>query len=457
MGRVLETVETPAFGAMEEAARPFAEAFVEMLAARRYEPSWMRRRREAAWEEFLRLPMPGADEESWRRTDVRPLKLGAFAQAFGGQPPGQPLGAKPRGVALPIPRGPAAENVVVRADGSAVHVRLSEALARQGVIFTDLETAIRKHPDPLEAYCLTGNVPEAAGKFAALHGAFCTGGTFLYVPPGVVVDVPLQAVVHYGTGPLVDTSHTIVVAGEGSQVTLLEELTSKDGGGQGIHVGRVELFIGDGAQVRFGHIQAWGRGVWNFASHRARLGRDSQLQWISGLWGSRLSKVFQEVELRQRGSRAEMMGLILGRGRQHLDYETFQDHQSPDCTSDLLYKGALMEQARSVWRGMIRVAPGANGTDAYQVNNNLLLDRRARADSIPGLEIEANEVRCTHGATAGEMDKEQLFYLQSRGVHPKVARRLIVEGFFEPLLGRVGLEAIQRRLTRAVDAALSAQ
>ncbi|MFQ6673107.1 MAG: Fe-S cluster assembly protein SufD, partial [Candidatus Tectimicrobiota bacterium] len=282
---------------------------------------------------------------------------------------------------------------------------------------------------------------------------FCTGGTFLYVPPGVVVDVPLQSLVHFRRGQVADSSHTLVVVGEQSQVTFIEELASSNGG-PGLHVGAVELFLDAGAQVRFGHVQAWGASVWNFALHRAHLGRDSQLQWISGLWGSRLSKVFQEVELQGRGGRAEMLGLLLGRGRQHLDYETFQDHQAPDCSSDLLYKGTFRGRARSVWRGMIRVAPGANGTDAYQINNNLLLDRRARADSIPGLEIEANEVRCTHGATAGQVDKEQLFYLKSRGVPSTVAQRIIVEGFFQQVFERIAVAPMERRLRKALDAAL---
>ncbi len=457
MSHAREGLENPDSPEEDKTAEAFPEAFKNVLAARRDEPAWMRQRREAAWEDFARLPMPTTNEESWRRTDIRSLDLEPFALALSQKVPEEYLDAKPRGVVLPITRGPYTENLVVHADGTAVHVRLSEELASQGVIFTDLNTAVRQHSDLLKAYYLTGKVPEGARKFAALHGAFCTGGTFLYVPPGMVVDVPLQAVVHFRSGQVADSSHTLVVAGENSQFTFLEELSSKNGGSPGFHVGAVDIFVGSGANVRFGHIQAWGGSVWNFAVHRACLGRDSQLQWISGIWGSRLSKVHHEVELQDQGGRAEMLALLLGRGRQHLDYETFQDHQAPNCTSDLLYKGTFMDRARSVWRGMIRVAIGANGTDAYQVNNNLLLDRRARADSIPGLQIEANEVRCTHAATAGQIDKEQLFYLKSRGVPAPVAQRIIVEGFFEQVLQRIAAEPIERRLRKAVDAALAAR
>lgn len=438
---------------LEEAPAALFDAYLRLAESRQDEPKWMHIKREAAWEEFSRLPMPKASDEAWRRTDIRSLDLSAFAQALGQGGPGEQLEGKPRGVALPIKVKPASQNFIVRSNGSGVHVHLAEELARQGVVFTDLNTAVREHQDLVSQYYLSGKVPEGSRKFAALHRAFCSGGTFLYVPPGVMVEAPLQAVVSYKKGQVVDSSHTLVIVGEGSQVTFIEELSSRNGQAPGLHVGGVEIFLGAGANVKFGHIQAWAPNVWNFAVHRAYLGRDSQLKWFSGLWGGGTSKVFQEVELKERGANAEMVGLLLGRGRQHLDYETFQDHQAPDTKSDLLYKGTLTERARSVWRGMIRVAPGANGTDAYQVNNNLLLDRRARADSIPGLEIEANEVRCTHGATAGQVDAEQLFYLQSRGIPARAAQQLIVEGFFEPVFERIDFEPVEQRLRKAVGEA----
>jgi Fe-S cluster assembly protein SufD len=398
--------------------------------------------------------MPSAQDESWRRTDIRALDLGAFASGFSALGPKKVLSARPKGVGPPLRSPQAAQNILIHFNGSGLYRQLSGELASQGVIFTDLATALRRHPDLLEPYMLRSSTPRGARKFASLHGALLGGGTFLYVPQGVEVEVPLQAVTYYGGRPVADSSHTLVVVEAEARVTFVERFVSANGASQGLHVGGLEVFLGPGARLGLGHIQAWGPGVWNFALHKAHLSRDSELRWVSGLWGSRLSKVFQEVELCQRGARAEMLGVIVARGRQHLDYETFQDHQAPDCTSDLLYKGTLMGRSRSVWRGMIRVAPGANGTDAYQVNNNLLLDRRARADSIPGLEIEANEVRCTHGATAGQIDREQLFYLQSRGLPLAEARKLIVEGFFEPVYQRVGQAALERYLKRTVERAL---
>ncbi len=450
MSQTTDAIRASDDGGSGRAAWALAAAFENFIRLRQDEPSWMQLRRESAWEEFTRLPMPSAKDEAWRRTDIRSLDLESFAPVLGRREIERPVNAKPRGVPLPIRVKPNEQNFIVHANGSGVHVQLDEALARRGVVLTDLNTALRDHQDLIDQYFGRGRVPPGGDKFAALHTAFCSGGTFLYVPPGLEVDVPLQAVVRFRSGQVVDASHTLVIAGENSRVTFLEELASKNGQTQGLHVGGVELFVGAGSHVRFGHIQAWGQNVWNFAVHRAYMGRDSQLQWTSGIWGSRLSKVFQEVELQERGGQAEMLGLLLGRRRQHLDYETFQDHQAPDTTSDLLYKGTLSGRARSVWRGMIRVAPGANGTDAYQINNNLMLDRRARADSIPGLEIEANEVRCTHGATAGQLDAEQLFYLQSRGIPPALAQRLIVEGFFEPVFQRIGLEPMERRLRKVI-------
>lgn len=450
MSKRTGTPEAAAAASKEAADGAFLKAFQKTQETWKDEPAWLRLKREAAWEEFSRLPMPTANDEAWRRTDIRGLNLPSFAPALAKKLPERTVGSKPRGVALPVKVKPSSQNFVIHANGEGVYAHLDEELARKGVILTDLATAAREHSDLVSQHYLSGKVPEGAKKLNAMHAAFSTGGNFVYVPPGVVVEAPLQAVMSYRKGQAVDFSHTLVIAGENSQVTFIEECSSRNGKASGLHVGGIEVFVGSGAIVRFGHIQAWAPSVWNFAVHRAYMGRDSRLQWISGIWGSRLSKVFQEVELQERGGEAEMLGLLLGRGQQHLDYETFQDHLAPDTKSDLLYKGTLSDKSRSVWRGMIRVEKGANGTDAYQVNNNLMLDRRARADSIPGLEIEANEVRCTHGATAGQVDKDQLFYLQSRGIPSEEAQRLIVEGFFEPVFQRIRLEPIEQRLRKAV-------
>jgi Fe-S cluster assembly protein SufD len=315
----------------------------------------------------------------------------------------------------------------------------------------DLASAVKHHPELLERYLLTQAVASETDAFSALHGAFWTGGTFLYVPKGIRVQEPLFNVIGLSSAGSVDLNHTIVVLEEGAEATLVQE-TAGSGREQApaLHVGAVELIVGRAARLRFVNIQNWDTGTWHFSRERALVGPDAGLQWTVGGLGSRLSKVNQEVALAGQGAHAQVNGVMFTTGRQHLAYFTRQDHMAPHTTSDLLYKGGLKDASRIVWKGMIRVEKDAQRTDAYQKNDNLVLSETARADSIPGLEIEANDVRCTHGATAGRVDEDMIFYLRSRGISREAAIRLIVEGFFANVYDRITLEPVQETLRRAV-------
>ena len=286
---------------------------------------------------------------------------------------------------------------------------------------------------------------------SALHAAFWTGGVFLYVPKGVKVDDALFHLVGLSSSGSVDLNHTLVVLEDGAEATLVQETAGKGrGDAPALHCGAVELFVGRGAKLRFVNIQNWDLGTWHFSRERAIVGADAQLQWTVGALGSRLSKVNQEVALAGEGASAQVNGVMFTSARQHLAYFTRQDHQAPHTTSDLLYKTGLKDHSRVVWKGMIRVDKPAQKTDAYQKNDSLILSENSRADSIPGLEIEANDVRCTHGATAGRVDEEMVFYLQSRGIKRDEAVRLIVEGFFANVYDRITLEPVRETLRQAV-------
>ena len=237
------------------------------------------------------------------------------------------------------------------------------------------------------------------------------------VPKGVTLEAPLFSLVGMGRSGRVDMSHTLVVLEEGAEATLVREASGQGAGDStpGLHVGALEVFLGQGARLRLVNIQNWDEHTWHFSRERAIVGRDASLQWTVGGLGSRLAKVNQEVALAGQGAKAQVNGVMFTTGRQHLAYFTRQDHIAPHTTSDLLYKAGLKDKSRIVWKGMIRVEKDAQRTDAYQKNDNLVLSHSARADSIPGLEIEANDVRCTHGATAGRVDEEMIFYAQARG------------------------------------------
>ncbi|MEZ0396850.1 MAG: Fe-S cluster assembly protein SufD [Anaerolineales bacterium] len=407
--------------------------------------------RRRAWEVYKSLPLPTVNEEAWRRTDLRTLPAAAFRlpapEAY------RDLTPVPDELLKPLTADQHGGQIVLLPGGARLD--LDPALARQGVIFTDLRTAEREHPDLVAR--LAGQIvrPEE-GKFAALAAAFSQNGILLYVPKGVTVEQPLHSVL-WGPGEgLAHISHLLVWVDDGASVTYVHETASPDEMNASMHAGSLEVRVGSGAALKFVELQSWGRHVWNFTHARVQVERDGNLDWIYGAVGSKLTKTFAELELTGQGASGRMSGFYFADGSQHLDLDTQQDHLAPHTTSDFLYKGALKGSSRAVWQGMIYVAPGAQKTDGYQANRNLLLSPAARADSIPGLEILADDVRCTHGATVSKLEAEPLFYLKSRGIPQTEAEQLLVEGFFDPIMQRIPFEGVRERFQQVIFEKMSA-
>jgi Fe-S cluster assembly protein SufD len=408
--------------------------------------SFIHNYRERAWGAFETLPMPTLTDEPWRRTDIRGLEQGRFRLP---QPDEyQALPAAPERLLQPLIGDEHGGQIVTLPGG--VRKDLNADLAAKGVIFTDLLTAERDHAELL-APVMGQIVRPDEGKFAALASAMARTGVFLYVPRGVQVEQPLHSIL-WGPGQyMAYFSHIIVYLEEGSSATFVHEAASEtEPEGQSLHGGIVELHVGPGANLRFVELQSWGEHVWNFAHSRARVHQSGNLDWIFGAMGSRLTKNFSDLDLVGDGAVGRMSGFYFTNGVQHLDHDTQQNHMAPHTTSDLLFKGALKGRSRSVWQGMIYVAPGAQRTDGYQANRNLVLSDKARADSIPGLEILADDVRCTHGATVGKINADEVFYLRSRGIPYQEAERLIVEGFFDPIMQRIPFEGVRARFQDAI-------
>jgi Fe-S cluster assembly protein SufD len=298
---------------------------------------------------------------------------------------------------------------------------------------------------------MAGSVVHAnEGKFAALAEALSQNGVILYVPRDVEVKDPLQSIL-WGPGlNLAHFSHILVWIDEGASATYVHESASPDEKGHTLHSGVVEIYIAPGARLQFVELQSWGNHVWNFSHERARVERDGNLEWIFGAVGSHLTKNFSDLDLVGEGATGRMSGFYFADGTQHLDHDTQQNHLAPYTTSDLLFKGALKGRSRSVWQGMIYVAPGAQKTDGYQANRNLVLSKEAHSDSIPGLEILADDVRCTHGVTVGKIEQEPLFYTRSRGIPQDEAEQLIVQGFFEAIMQRIPFEGVRQRFQQAI-------
>jgi len=401
--------------------------------------------RQAAWQVYQSLPFPTTQEEAWRRTDLRKLKAAEFRLASSS------------GAAQAIPAellAPLADSQhggeIVLSPGT-VEVFLAPELAAKGVVFTDLLTAEKEHPDLL-ARIIGQLVRAEEGKFAALASALAENGVLLYVPRNVSIDQPLHSL-YWGAGEkLAHVTHILGWLEDNASATYVHESASPvDAKEQTVHAGVVEVRVGPGANLRFVELQSWGENVWNFTHERGQVERDANLDWIFGAVGSQLTKNFSTLDLAGQGAVGKMSGFYFTDRDQHLDHYTQQNHLAPATTSDLLFKGALLEKSRSVWQGMIYVAPNAPKADGYQANRNLVLSKAARADSIPGLEILTDDVRCTHGATVGRIDQDQVFYLLSRGIPQREAERLIVEGFFEPIMQRIPFEGVRERFQESIS------
>ncbi|MCA9264215.1 MAG: Fe-S cluster assembly protein SufD [Planctomycetales bacterium] len=421
----------------------FTSASLARFIESRQEPAWVTERRQAAWDAFESLGWPQRNEEEWIRTDIRLFKLDAF------QPPVSTPSLDEVSFSGTLAQGVALAGNTVARDGISVAATLTSRWTEQGVVFGSLDHLVHSHGDLIQKYMLVRAVDPQFDRFSALHAAFWSGGTFLYVPRGVVIDEPLHILASLAD-KAVDMGHVLIVLEEGAEATVLTEMVSDGESAGGLHCGAVELFVGPHARLRYVGLQDWGKNVWHFGHEKALVGRDATLQWTIGALGSKLSKVNQHVALVGTGAESQVNGTMFTEDRQHLSYHTLQHHEAPHCRSDFLYKAALQDKSRTVWRGMIKVDPDAQKTDGYQRNDNLLLSNQARADSIPGLEIEADDVRCTHGSTTGKVDEELIFYAQSRGFTRQEAIRMVVTGFFQQIFDRITIESVRDALGNAI-------
>ncbi|GIW96091.1 MAG: Fe-S cluster assembly protein SufD [Pirellulaceae bacterium] len=409
---------------------------------RRHEPDWLIEHRREALERFLAMDWPSRTSEEWLRTDIRAFRLDRYRLPL--EPPAtrdSPAGLLSEGVEL--------AGYVRSRDSFTVQEHLEPYWQERGVIFSSVEHLPDDVWELFRPYLTQPLIDPGYDRFAALQSAFWSGGRVLYVPRGVTVDRPFHSLSVLSSGAT-DLGRTLIILEEGSEATVMIETSSLEPIGDGFHCGATEVHVGPGAVLRLVNLQNWGHRVWHFAHQKAVVAQDASLQWTVAALGSRLAKTNQHVELVGPGANCQVNGVMFTEDRQHLSFHTLQHHAAPACKSDFLYKAALQDQSRTVWRGMIRVDHGAQKTDGYQRNDNLLLSPDVRADSIPGLEIEADDVRCTHGSTTGRIDEELLFYAQCRGLTRKEATRLIVMGFFQQVFDRITIDSVREALAAAI-------
>ena len=447
MPNSLQAPEAPISEEVEEPSR-LDKGTVERIS--QGAPTWLSERRRHAWSVFENTPFPSTRSEEWRYTDVsRLLNLDDLRLAADG---GQvETSARPDGLTAAMDEDHAASGHIAMIDGGVAHLDLDPALSEQGVVLTSLKSAVEEHADLLEELLATEVVPAEDGKFEALNAALWTDGVLLYVPSNVKLDLPIRATRWLSESGSAVCTRTLIIAEPGSQVSYVDELVSEDFESRTLVSSVVEVIARDGAQVQYVSIQRLGRGAFCQSTQRTLAHRDSKLDTLNVNLGASVSRLDLNARLLGPGAHSDMLGLYFGDGDQHFDHNTSQDHIAPDTGSDLLYKGALDESSRAAFRGIIRVHPDAQRTDAYQTNRNLLLSDDARADSLPNLEIEADDVKCSHGASVGQLDSETLFYLLSRGMSRQQAERLVVLGFLRDVMVRLPLAGVIEKVTRAIE------
>ena len=437
----------------ESVARALSVESLERVS--RDEPTWLKERRSHAWSVYEATPMPTTKLEEWRYTDLsKKLDLETLSLSEAETAPDDPS-AWPARLRATMDEDHAASGHIVFIDGHVVHADLDSDLASQGVVLKSLHEAVDSHAELVQEHLATEALPPEEGKFASLNAALWVDGIFLFVPKGVQLELPIRVTRWLSEAGTAYMSRVLIVAENHSQVSYVDEVVSNDFTTQMFTSTAAEVIAKDGAQVQFVSVQRLGRGSFYHSVQRTLANRDATLDTLNVGLGASVSRVDLNAKLLGPGATSDMLGLYFGDGSQHFDFNTSQDHTVPNTSSDLLYKGALDGASRSVFRGIIRVHEGAQRTDAYQTNRNLLLSNDARADSLPNLEIEADDVKCSHGATVGELDADAKFYLMSRGLDRVQAERLVVLGFLGEVLARLPLGGVGEKVTRVIEEKLA--
>ena len=409
-------------------------------------PDWFRDQQRTAWQQFESLPNPTRKDQAWRFSNVGLLDLAPFKI-------GDLLSEDDRKNVLKYSRGldEYAGRMIFANDQLIERDVVSEDLKRRGVIFQPLERAMVEHADLFRKYFMSTEAKLGSAKFAALHQALVSSGTFLFVPRGVEIEQPIEIFHWLRHDNMSIFPHLLLVTDELAKVTVIEHFRSCERTAAGFACGVNDLIAGPGAKVTYVCAQNWADNVIALQMNTTTVDHDASAMSLNLHLGSRYSRFESLSRLTGEGGRSDLLAVAVAKHQQEFDARTLQDHVSPHTASDLLYKNALDDRARTIFGGLIRVEPHAHFTDAYQKVRNLLLSDDAEANSMPGLEILADNVRCTHGATSGQVDEDELFYLRSRGIPVPVAQRLIVTGFLDEVVQRLDHPAISEHLHRLIE------
>ncbi|OGQ06406.1 MAG: Fe-S cluster assembly protein SufD [Deltaproteobacteria bacterium RIFCSPLOWO2_01_44_7] len=408
------------------------------------EPRWLQERREAAAKEFAALPLP-TQEEFWRRTNLKQIKMERFSPL-----PASQNGALKGSASTQLPIKLLVSGEFLYGEKTSPSTLDNDCL-KHGVKLTSLAQAIQENGELVAKYLGKG-LQDRHEKFSTQNEAYWQTGAFCYIPKNVSVELPLLIASHFESSGKSGFPRLLVVLDKGAQATLVHYATSESDGDNNFLNSIAEIYVEEGANLTWIDLQSLSNQTYEIALKRVEVGRNSKLKWVMDIQGSKLSKTNIETVLNGEGACAEVLGLVCGSGKQHLELYSLTHHIAPHTTADILVKGTASDQAKTIFQGMIKIEKEAQQTESYMANNNLVLSEKAHADSIPRLEIEADDVKASHGATIGQVDAEQLFYLRARGLNREMAERLLVEGFYEDVFGRVPLEGIRELMRKNLEA-----
>jgi Fe-S cluster assembly scaffold protein SufB len=354
-----------------------------------------------------------------------------------------------------LPDGPRAGRIVQSA-GAIVHVELDEALAERGVILCSLEQAFEAHPELVKEW-FSKRLPIDRHKLEAANAAFWTGGAFLYVPRGVTVEEPFEIVYAIDRPGIAQYGRTLVVGGETSEFRVHEYDLAENFQGQALHAGAFELYLKDGARCHLAQFQDWGHGeVFDVSTRFVGVGRDAYCHWLPALLGGHLVRQHLELAVSEKGGDMAFRGLFFAEEKEHLDVFAVDLHETGPSGGDVHWRGTATGQSRASFEGLIQIDPGAQQTHTYLQIHTMMLSPKARLDAIPSVLVSADDVSASHGGTVGELDETAIFYMQTRGLDRPAAVRVIVEGFFEPLISELGNEPLEELVRTRIESKLAA-
>ncbi len=436
---------------MPSTLQGLTRAAVESLSAERQEPHWLREKRETAWAAFESLPTPDWTRgiRGWWNASLKNFKVEDFRPfaAAGQNLPEFDLHNQQEDISA---------GTLVQYNSQVVQVELSEEARQKGLVFSSLEDAVKTHPEIVRNYFMTRCVAVDEDRFTAAHAALWTGGVFLYVPEGVVIDAPVRVIFYTDQIGLALFTHTLIVTEKDAKVRVVEEHRSngtKDDQ-ESFDSNVTEIFVGENARVEYYNSQEYGENITNFSVKRSLVGPYGHQSWMVATLGSQITRLTLESILAGENSSTETTGLSFSVNQQNFDIATKSLHQVSHTTANALFKAVLDDSSQLGFRGAIRAIKGAQQTDSFLEDHTLYLSEDSKADVLPSLDVDANDVRCSHGATIGMIDQDQIFYLMSRGLSHSQAQEMIVAGFFEGVIGRVPLESVKERLRSSIEAKL---